>query len=84
MANLWSGSINAQDYTTLESLSGITFEQGSTYLIQAYNDMYFRDGTEGVGFLVHAGDKPFEYICGTEDLYVKCANSANSLINIAN
>lgn len=83
MANIWSGPISNQDYEQLETIAGVTFEQDKKYLIQTDNDAIFRVGTQGRGVKVYAGDRPFEYTQGTEDLYVKCGNSSNGFINIS-
>lgn len=82
MANIWSGPISNQDYEKLETLAGTTFESGTTYVIQSDNDIIVREGTDGRGFLIDNG-MPFQYTCGTEDLYIKCATPSKAFINIA-
>ena len=65
------------------SISNIQLERGGTATpYEPYHVGVYTDGTTGRGIKVYAGDRPFEYTQGTDNLYVKCGNSASGFINI--
>lgn len=82
MANLWSGNVeNTDQYQKLETVSGLTFVNGTTYTIQVEGGAYLREGTTGRGFSLYNSD-PFEYTKGTGDLYIEPMSDA-CYVNIA-
>ena len=71
MTNIYSGTIKTDgEYKTLMELTGITFTQGTVYTIQVINPAFLREGTTGSGFYIF-DNKPFKYIAGSDDLYIK-------------
>ena len=79
MANLWTGEINASDYTTVASISGQTFSSGTKYQLQLDGIGYIREGQDGKGFIIK---EPLfiDYTAGDEDLYIK---ATGAVLNIA-
>ena len=74
MSNLWSGVIDTQnEYIKFSEISGVTFEEGKTYIIQINGSCTLIESsvlpTDG-GFLVNTLI-PVAYTKGAGDLYVK-------------
>lgn len=79
MANLATVEVNTNgEYLALGELADVSFTNGNSYTIQIQNPAYLREGTTGDGFFIN-DDKPFIYVAGAEDLYIK-AN--NAIVNI--
>lgn len=86
MANLGTFNINTGgEYQKLSELTGITFETGTTYLIQIQNACHILESatlpTEG-GFVI-LSPEPFSYTPSDGDLYIRSLNTQN-VVNIAN
>lgn len=85
MSNLWSGVIDTDnEYVTLASISGVTFEADKTYTLQIKGSCTLCESTAqptSGGFHI---DRlmPIQYTAGTGDLYVK-NDSYYCEINIA-
>lgn len=74
MSNLWSGAIDTHnEYIKFSEISGVTFENGKTYVIQINGSCTLIESlttpTDG-GFLVNTL-LPVKYTKGDGDLYVK-------------
>ena len=74
MSNLWSGAIDTHnEYIKFSEISGVTFEDGKTYVIQINGSCTLIESlttpTDG-GFLVNTL-LPVKYTKGDGDLYVK-------------
>lgn len=85
MANLGTFNINTgEEYQKLSELTGITFESGTTYIIQVQNACRILESTtvptEG-GFVI-LSPAPFSYTPSGGDLYIKSLNTQN-VVNIA-
>lgn len=84
MTNLYTGVINTNgEYKTLSNETGLTFENGTKYVIQIQNQAHLREGTTGEGFLINL-PMPITYTKGEDDLYIKTYNTRECLVNIAN
>ncbi len=82
MANLWSGNVeNTDEYQNLESVSGLTLTEGSSYQIQIEGGAYLREGTTGRGFSLY-DSKPFTLVKTSSDVYIE-PMSDSCFVNIA-
>lgn len=83
MSNLYTGVINSETFATVSSLTGVTFTEGNTYVIQIQNQAQLREGTTGEGFLINS-TQPFKYTAGSDDLYIQTPGGViPCIINIA-
>ena len=85
MANLWTGKINTENqYQDLATLTELTFDSGSAYIIQGLDGgaYFLREGEVGQGFYVEEKEK-VQYIAGADDLYIKTFADGDRTINIA-
>lgn len=65
----FTGLINTKDeFVTVESLTNLTFTVGKTYLIQTNAITYVKVADA----IIEVYDqKPYQFIAGTDDLYIK-------------
>ena len=88
MANLGTFRINtAYEYVKVAEITGITFEAGTTYLLQAQNACYICESTiapndENLGFILTNNDV-FSFTPSEGDLYIKTFG-AGIVLNISN
>lgn len=82
MANLWTGTVNTQEYQSLETLSSLTFTNDTVYTIQILGSAYLREGETGDGNLI---DKPvfIQYKHLGNTLYIG-RTFGDARVNIAN
>lgn len=65
----FTGSINTQgEFASVETLTKLTFTQGTTYTMQILNGAYIK--IADAVFYINNGEK-FEFTAGTETLYIK-------------
>ena len=84
MANLYTGTIESTqgEYANVETLTGLTFEDGITYTIQSYfGDYYLCEGSTGKGFYIEQREK-VQFTYGGDDLNIKTFNG-DVVLNIA-
>lgn len=88
MANLGTFRINtAYEYVKVSELTGITFESGNTYLLQAQNACYICESTtlpddNNLGFIL-TNNNIFSFTPSEGDLYIKTFG-AGIVLNISN
>lgn len=89
--NLWFGKISSTSYSDLETVTGLTFADSKKYVVQVQTGAaYFCESDDtptAGGFVVRAGDDPFEITYNTNvyvrnarkdiDCYVNIAGEAN-------
>lgn len=69
MANLWTGTYEGKTYTSLETLSSLTFTNDTVYTIQILGTGYLREGENGKGVLIKTSN-PIQYKHRGNTLYV--------------
>ena len=72
MATSYTGTINAEDWVTVSSLTGVTFTSGKTYNIQVQKQCQFKVGNA----IFDAFNRDVIYTQGTDDLYIKTGGTA--------
>ena len=83
MANLWTGTVKANDYVNLATVSGQTLSSGSKYGLQSYdNSFYLREGSTGKGYTVKAGTY-VQITMGSSDIYVKPETLGSMELNLS-
>ena len=83
MANLGTFEINTNnEYVNLETLTGLTFTNGTSYTIQIQNTAFIREGTTGDGFII-SDTKPFVLKYQGDDVYIRTPFFFPCTVNIA-
>ena len=67
MATSYTGTINASEWATVSSLTGVTFTSGKTYSIQVRKQCQLKVGDA----IFDAFNRDIIYVAGSDALYIK-------------